>query len=136
MAEYRHQWAPRSSEFGESKISVRSIFFIGPDPKNEALDLNIEVSGPKNKNISNQKDKDGRISTPTALQKFRIWGIKDLGEIYLSLLAPTPNMRVWTQELRSLKPRSKTCLITWRKCPYFDTIEVPEAQNLGNRRSR
>ena len=31
------------------------LFFVGPDPKNETLDLKIELSGPKNKNISNQK---------------------------------------------------------------------------------
>ena len=78
------------SEFGESKISVRSIFFYWPwpriplrptylvylvygvygirgvlqlfmffnysigDPNNEALGPKIEVSDPKNKNISNQ----------------------------------------------------------------------------------
>ena len=41
----------------EQKKSYRQnlSFFIGPDPKNEALDPKIEVSGPKNKNISNQK---------------------------------------------------------------------------------
>ena len=55
MGEYRHQRAPSGSPAGKSKIWVRSIFFIGPDPKNEALDPEIEVSGPKNKNISNQK---------------------------------------------------------------------------------
>ena len=41
----------------EQKKSYRQnlSLFIDPDPKNEALDPQIEVSGPKNKNISNQK---------------------------------------------------------------------------------
>ena len=59
MAGFRHRRHARSSPAGKSKIWVRSIFFIGPDPKNEALDLKIEVSGPKNKNMSNQKNKNG-----------------------------------------------------------------------------
>ena len=55
MAGSRHRQHARSSPAGKSKIWVRSILFIDPDPKNDALDPTIEVSGPKNKNISNQK---------------------------------------------------------------------------------
>ena len=52
-----------STPLGSQKLSSWEIedlgeiclFVIGPDPKNDALDLKMEVSGPKNKNISNQK---------------------------------------------------------------------------------
>ena len=56
----------------------------------------------------------GRISTPMSSQKLIFWGIEDLGEIYLFLLALTPKMRLWTQKLRSLDLKIKTFLtISW-----------------------
>ena len=51
-------------------------------------------------------DGNGRISTPTARQKLSFWGIKDLGEIYLFLMALASKMRLWTQKLRSLDPKT------------------------------
>ena len=46
---------PEALDWTEKILSSKSIFFYDPDPKNEALDPKIEVSGPKIKNISNQK---------------------------------------------------------------------------------
>ena len=45
MAEYRDQLAPRSAIWGIRDLG-EIYFFIGPDPKNEALNIKIEVSGP------------------------------------------------------------------------------------------
>ena len=63
-----------------------------------SLDLKIEVSDPIIQNMFNHKNENGQISTPTARQKLSSWEIKDLGEIYLFLLALTPKLKLWTQK--------------------------------------
>ena len=49
MARYRHHGHARSSPSHTAKIWVKSIVFVGPGPKNEALTPKIEASGPANK---------------------------------------------------------------------------------------
>jgi hypothetical protein len=63
-------------------------------------------------------NENGQISTPTARQKLRIWGIKDLGDIYV-LFWPWP---------QKLTPTSKTCSITcWG---YFYKASSPDLAGL------
>ena len=87
---------PEAQNLGNQRYRWDLCFFIGPDPKNDALDPKVEFSDRKIQNIFNHRKEHGHISTPLSSQKLRIWGIKDLGEIYLFLLALTPKMRLWT----------------------------------------